>query len=524
MSYIINKTDGNVLVTLLDGTTNSDTGLTLIGKNYVTYGEIQNENFIRLLENFSADSPPGISVGFTPLQGQLWWDKNNQLLKVFDTAGNWIPVSQRAISSTAPATTAVGDQWWNTTTDQLSVWSGTSWLQVGPVYSSTQGKTGTFAETVLDTLAVNHVVAVTYVAGNIVSITSNSAFNVYGPISSIIPSIQPGVNIASTSQFNGTATDSIRIGGTYANVLARINTTNTFAETIAFSKNIRLTNANIYYSNQTLTLQNDSYNGDVAIYVNGMQGNVTALKVSGSTGRITVAGAPTDVNHISTKKYVDDVATGLQNNIDLSYAALVGDIAQIAADTDGKIAVVVASTNANLASATATLNANISSLSLSTDNRFLGTNNAIAGVQGQVTSISNALLLVAPINSPTFTGTPTVAGALLTAGTNTTQIATTAFVKQQTDITYADYTTKINNIAISTAAAVVAATAPKAPAANPTFTGTVSAPTATALDNSDKVATTAFVQSAITATKFNYTVSSDAPSGGNNGDFWFRVG
>jgi hypothetical protein len=83
MSYIINKTDGNVLVTLLDGTTNSDTGLTLIGKNYVTYGEIQNENFIRLLENFSNASPPGISVGFTPIQGQLWWDKSNQLLKVY---------------------------------------------------------------------------------------------------------------------------------------------------------------------------------------------------------------------------------------------------------------------------------------------------------------------------------------------------------------------------------------------------------------------------------------------------------
>ena len=255
-----------------------------------------------------------------------------------------------------------------------------------------------------------------------------------------------------------------------------------------------------------------------------MQGNVTALKVSGSTGRVTVAGIPTDVNHIANKKYVDDTATGLQDNIDLTYAALTGDIAQIAADTDGKIAVVVASTNANLVSATATLNSSISSLSLSTDNRFLGTNNAIAGVQGQVTSISNALLLVAPLNSPTFTGTPSVSGTLLTAGTNTTQIATTAFVKQQTDITYADYTTKINNIAITTAAAVVAATAPKAPAANPTFTGTVSAPTANALDNSDKVATTAFVQSAITATKFNYTVSSDAPSGGNNGDFWFRVG
>lgn len=524
MSYIINKTDGNVLVTLLDGTTNSDTGLTLIGKNYVTYGEIQNENFIRLLENFSNASPPGISVGFTPIQGQLWWDKSNQLLKVYNTNGDWIPVSNRAVSATAPAIKAIGDQWWDTTTNQLNTWTGNNWLQIGPVYSTAQGKTGTFAETVLDTLAINHVVAATYVSGNVVSITSNSAFNAYGPISSIIPTITPGLNIPHTSQFNGTATNSLRLAGLYANVLARVDTTNTFAENIAFDKKITLTDANIYFSNQTLTLQNNSYNGDVVVYVNGAQGNVAALSLSGSTGLATVHGNPTNSNHISNKNYVDTIATGLQNNIDSSYAILLGDIAQIANDTDAKIAVVVASTNANLASATATLNANISSLSLSTDNRFLGTNNAIAGVQGQVTSISNALLLVAPIDSPTFTGTPTVAGALLTAGTNTTQIATTAFVKQQTDVTYADYTAKINNIAITTALAVAAATAPKAPAANPTFTGTVQAPTAAALDNSDKVATTAFVQSAITATKFNYTVSSDAPSGGNNGDFWFRVG
>ena len=56
MSYKLNKTDGSLLVDLVDGqldTTSSD--LTLIGRNYSGFGEFLNENFIKLLENFSKE-------------------------------------------------------------------------------------------------------------------------------------------------------------------------------------------------------------------------------------------------------------------------------------------------------------------------------------------------------------------------------------------------------------------------------------------------------------------------------------
>lgn len=525
MSYIINKTDGTVLVTLLDGTTNADTGLTLIGRNYTTYGEIQNENFIRLLENFSATTPPGLSVGFTPVQGQLWWDKSNQLLKVYDTNGSWIPVSQRTSSNVAPTINAVGDQWWDTITNQLSVWTGATWLQIGPVYSAAQGKTGTFAETVTDTTANTHVVSATYVAGNIASITSyDAAFIPSSPLSSTFSTIQPGLNILAAAQFNGTTTNSVRVGGLYANVLAKINTVNTFAENIAFSKKIILTDANLYFSNQTLTLQNDSYNGDVVVYVNGTQGNIAALSLSGTTGLATVFGTPTDNNHIANRKYVDDVAIGLQDNIDELAASSGGEISQITAEFDAKLAVVVTTTNANLLAATNSINANVTALSLSTDNRFLGVNIAITGLQSHITVVDNTLILKANIASPVFTGAPLVSGALLTPGTDTTQIATTAFVNQQANVSAADYNSKINNLSVTTTNAIIAATAPKAPSDSPVFTGTVTAPTPAPADYSTKVATTAFVSNLITSNKFNYTVSTSAPSGGNDGDFWFRIG
>ena len=50
MAYIINLTNGTQL-TVEDGTLTSTTPQ-LVGKNYAGYGEIQNENFVHLLENF----------------------------------------------------------------------------------------------------------------------------------------------------------------------------------------------------------------------------------------------------------------------------------------------------------------------------------------------------------------------------------------------------------------------------------------------------------------------------------------
>lgn len=81
----------------------------------------------------------------------------------------------------------------------------------------------------------------------------------------------------------------------------------------------------------------------------------------------------------------------------------------------------------------------------------------------------------ANLASPTFTGTP--AAPTAAQGTNTTQIATTAFVNAE----------------------IAADTAAKAPLASPTFTGTPEAPTASQGTNTTQVATTAFVNSEISA-------------------------
>jgi phage-related tail fiber protein len=84
----------------------------------------------------------------------------------------------------------------------------------------------------------------------------------------------------------------------------------------------------------------------------------------------------------------------------------------------------------------------------------------------------------APKDSPTLTGTPKTPTA--PAGTNTTQIASTAFVQA--------VVTALNN-----------ALALKAPLASPGLTGTPTAPTAAQTVNNTQIATTAFVKSALAA-------------------------
>ena len=58
MAYIINLTNGTQLTSVEDGTIDQSTTLKLVGKNYAGYGEIQNENFVHLLENFSSANQP----------------------------------------------------------------------------------------------------------------------------------------------------------------------------------------------------------------------------------------------------------------------------------------------------------------------------------------------------------------------------------------------------------------------------------------------------------------------------------
>jgi hypothetical protein len=110
----------------------------------------------------------------------------------------------------------------------------------------------------------------------------------------------------------------------------------------------------------------------------------------------------------------------------------------------------------------------------------------------------------APINSPGFSGTPTVPTAV--AGTATTQAASTAFVMAAIAASTAGVTSFNSRTGAVTLQTNDVSAVGGALLASPSFTGTPTAPTPLAGDNSTNIATTAFVQTALTSgvvTSFN---------------------
>ena len=140
MPYQIDRTDGTVLVTLADGVVDNSTDLQLVGRNVAGYGEQQNENFVKLLENFArADTPPS-----KPQVGQLWFDKNADKLRpsVFDGV-HWRNLSITQVSATEPQGQKEGDLWWDTVNNKLYVFvaDGNQHVLVGPESILGFGKT-----------------------------------------------------------------------------------------------------------------------------------------------------------------------------------------------------------------------------------------------------------------------------------------------------------------------------------------------------------------------------------------------
>ncbi len=105
MAYTINKTDGTILATIADGTVDTTTNLSLFGKNYAGYGELLNENQVKLLENFAnttANAPD------KPVIGQLFYDTTLNQIQVYD--GTVFKASSGSIiSATEPTFGAEGD-------------------------------------------------------------------------------------------------------------------------------------------------------------------------------------------------------------------------------------------------------------------------------------------------------------------------------------------------------------------------------------------------------------------------------
>ena len=103
MAYTIVKSNGQVLTTIPDGTINTtSTSLALPGRNYAGYGQYVDTNFVWLAQNFANTSPPP-----NPLQGQLWYNTNANLLYVCPADGTANANAWLALTTTSSGGTTV---------------------------------------------------------------------------------------------------------------------------------------------------------------------------------------------------------------------------------------------------------------------------------------------------------------------------------------------------------------------------------------------------------------------------------
>lgn len=156
MAYNITLTNGSALITggLTDGTIDiTNSSLTLVGKNYPGYGLFLNQNMVRLMENFASPAAPS-----APLPGQLWWNSATKYLTIntATTKGTanavWKTIATMTYASSFTATPVAGEQWFDTVNQQLKVWSGTSWIVIGPVTTTALGNTGAVPDTIQSVL------------------------------------------------------------------------------------------------------------------------------------------------------------------------------------------------------------------------------------------------------------------------------------------------------------------------------------------------------------------------------------
>ncbi len=317
MAYKLNKTDGSILVELVDGRLDITTAdISLIGKNYQGFGESINENFIKMLENFSNSTAPT-----RPIRGQLWYDTATGRLKIYDGT-TFRSTDSTIYASSQPTELIQGDIWIDGSKDQMFFWNGTDTLLVGPPYTKNQLRSGDIIETVNSTTGQNKVITKKYLNGSLYAIVSKEAFTPYPAISGFT-NLGIGYNLSTTFdgfQWFGKATSAGKIIDDSGNVFdansfisADTDDVTTGRITIANDGGLIVgtdSDLTVQVSGETTVIQNNRPNADMRIQLRDGTGEYNGLHFDGDARRLGIFNDAPSAAAIAGSTYTEGVIIG----------------------------------------------------------------------------------------------------------------------------------------------------------------------------------------------------------------------
>ena len=325
MAYTINKTDGSVVATITDGTIDNSTSLTLFGKSYSGFGELLNENLLKLLENSASTAQPT-----APLTGELFFDTTTAQIKVYDGT-SFKPTGGAKSQATAPTSASAGDLWVDSDDDQLYLYTGSAWLLPGPVYASGQTLSGWKVET-LGSSGGNKVVSSMYAGNTRVAILSKETFTptitqtgfatIYAGITlnSALGAVFSGTTTAATAlDVSGTTNTSgtVIAGGNFLRSDAADTTTG--AITIDTDTGLVLGDAqelSITVASNNVTIAQTSNNKNLSFTINDGGVTKTPLAFTGSSGDITLTGNTTITGNLTITGSYDKASVDVSTYVD----------------------------------------------------------------------------------------------------------------------------------------------------------------------------------------------------------------
>jgi hypothetical protein len=316
MAYLINKSDGTALVTIEDGVLDTSTSIGLLGRNYTGYGEIQNENFVFLLENFSNSNPPS-----RPLRGQSWYDSSNNRMNVY-TGTEWAPISSATISESPPPA-VMGVLWLRTSSNQLSIFNGNVWTVIGPEAVEGFGETRAMSSVLKDTNNIDHAVILMKINGQVQGIWSSESFSINNnnAIDGFFELLR-GLNLSGSSAIQGNLIGNVST----ANRLTTGRTINGVNFDGSSDISITASTANSLIRGTYLTGSNFNGSSSTTWNVDASSSNSIGTIVARDSNGSFAANTITSANFIGTLSGNVNIATGTSgfNNI-------------IANEVDGKI-------------------------------------------------------------------------------------------------------------------------------------------------------------------------------------------